>query len=133
MGTSNWSTTFNPGPNTYPATGGLPAAGITEAKLTVDRTVAGGLNSLTTATVVSVNVMATGVSNPQPSDWYVLVGSTWIGGIQTRPQSRGAQPTQVNEQEMSASSDGSVLQIQVQAEVAGGVAVNLGGQLITNP
>lgn len=63
------------GPFTYSAGG--------SAQLVIDRTVTGGLNSLTAASTVLIDVE---VSNDGGASWTLLVGTQLVGGIYTNRQ-----------------------------------------------
>lgn len=59
--------------------GNVPDADVS-ITLTIDRTVAGGLNSLTSASTLAVTVDQ---SNDGGTTWANLSGAAWTGGIQT--------------------------------------------------
>src|SRR5215831_10902323 len=78
-------TTLSNGAHTFgPAT---VANADTETVLTVDRTVAGGLNSLTTAATLEILVEQ---SDDGGASWFELVDGTIFGGL--HPQFHGPNP-----------------------------------------
>jgi hypothetical protein len=59
--------------------GPLNVGNNSSASLVIDRTIAGGLNSLTAASTVDVMVQ----TSPDGTVWHDLGGATWIGGMYT--------------------------------------------------
>lgn len=55
-----------------------PADSETAIVLTIDRTVTGGLNSLTSDSAIAMDVMQ---SNDGGNTWVLAVGSTFVGGL----------------------------------------------------
>lgn len=67
--------------------GPFPVTQPTDAQLTIDRTVTGGLNSLTSADVVSVYVEGNASASAGPTDpgWRIIVATDLPGGARPAP------------------------------------------------
>lgn len=61
--------------------GPLNVGNNTRASIVTDRTVAGGLNSLTSDSTVAVLIQ----TSPDGTTWKDLCGATWVGGIYINP------------------------------------------------
>lgn len=121
------TTSLPPGTYPFPAAGGqsLPD-GDSSATITIDRTVASGLNSVTSAVVVTMEVDQ---SNDGGTTWEMLAFTTCAGGSYTTKAGGTAGPLNSNYVQMSFV-PGTGRKVRGVVTVTGGT-VALGGTLVT--
>jgi hypothetical protein len=97
----------------------------TKIVLTIDRTVTGGLNSLTAASVVAVDVSQ---SNDGGASWFLAVGGTFPGGVYVN----GKGATVVVSTLLVDVYPGTSRQLKATVTVSGPVSVGVAGTLVTS-
>lgn len=109
-------------PTTFPVglttVGPLNVGNNTSARIVTDRTVAGGLNSLTSASTVAVMIQ---ISPDNGTTWADLCGATWVGGIYT------GRAGQLNSDSIGTGDADTATRVRVLMTVAGPSSVVIAG------
>ena len=109
------SQTVSPGLTTV---GPLNVGNNSSASIVTDRTIAGGLNSLTSASTVAVLLQ----TSPDGTTWKDLCGATWVGGIYT------SRVGQLNSDSIGTGDiDSAVTKVRILVTVAGPSSVVIAG------
>lgn len=114
------TTTLQTGPTTV---GPVTVTTTVSAALSIDRTVAGGLNSLTNASTLAVEVDG---SNDGGNTWTLIVGSVFSGGLIPL---KGGGDLATNEMDASTSPD-QFTQVRLVATVSGPSSITVGGSIV---
>lgn len=119
-------TSLPPGTYHFPNAGGSPIAdGDTFIDLNIDRTVAGGLNALTAAATIQINVYQ---SDDGGNIFYSLAGGGLTGGLYPNPKTGGNFTNSIVRTFLNPTGSGRVARAEI---IVAGATIAVAGVLTT--